>query len=143
MAQICSDVKIKDVMASQVVAVPPFARAEHALDLMLRHCFRHLLVVENNHLIGVITLADILGLQASGAFQRLTFADMLIDLEQNIVASMMTTSPVTVSELDNIEHALRLMSEHRCSGLPVINDDGDIAGLITESDIVELVSSQW
>ncbi|MFN3283829.1 MAG: IMP dehydrogenase, partial [Pseudothermotoga sp.] len=43
--------------------------------------------------------------------------------------------PVTIHADDSIENALRLMSTYRIGGLPVVDDDGHLLGLITNRDI--------
>ncbi|MFN4189915.1 MAG: IMP dehydrogenase [Pseudothermotoga sp.] len=43
--------------------------------------------------------------------------------------------PVTIHADDSIEKALRLMSTYRIGGLPVVDDDGHLLGLVTNRDI--------
>ncbi|MEN6497985.1 MAG: CBS domain-containing protein [Thermoguttaceae bacterium] len=52
---------------------------------------------------------------------------------------LMTTEVITVGPDDSIAKAIDLMLEHRVSGLPVVNDAGQLLGIISEFDALELV----
>lgn len=54
---------------------------------------------------------------------------------------VMQTKLVTVSPHDTVEHAARLMLEHRISGLPVVEDGGRLVGIITEGDLLHRVEN--
>jgi CBS domain-containing protein len=47
---------------------------------------------------------------------------------------IMTTGVVTVQSEASVREAARLMLEHRVSGLPVVDDVGRLAGIVTEGD---------
>ncbi|MCE5323044.1 CBS domain-containing protein [bacterium] len=49
---------------------------------------------------------------------------------------IMTRDVVTVHKGSSIEEALRLMACNNISGLPVVDADGDLQGIITESDLL-------
>lgn len=54
---------------------------------------------------------------------------------------VMHRDPVTVMPTDTIDHAARAMLEHRVSGLPVVDHDGNLVGIITEGDLVHRVEN--
>ena len=47
----------------------------------------------------------------------------------------MTTDVITVSRRTDIYEAIRTMVQNNITGLPVVNDDMSLAGIITEQDI--------
>ena len=49
---------------------------------------------------------------------------------------VMTTRVITVTEDQTKQQAARLLSQHRISGLPVINADNVVVGVVTEYDII-------
>lgn len=49
---------------------------------------------------------------------------------------IMTREVVTTKRGASIDEALRLMAEHGVSGLPVVDADGCLEGIITESDVL-------
>ena len=52
------------------------------------------------------------------------------------VADIMTTRLITVTEKQTRQQAARLLSEHRISGLPVVNATNTLMGVVTEYDII-------
>ncbi len=51
------------------------------------------------------------------------------------VHSVMTVTVATATRDMNIHEAARLLSEHRISGMPVVDDDNRVIGVISEADI--------
>ncbi len=52
------------------------------------------------------------------------------------VRDVMTREVVTVKEDRTKQQAARLLSEHRISGLPVVNDASMLVGVVTEYDVI-------
>jgi CBS domain-containing protein len=52
------------------------------------------------------------------------------------VEDVMTTKVVTITEEQSKQQAARLLSQHRISGLPVVNADNVVVGVVTEYDII-------
>ena len=53
--------------------------------------------------------------------------------------TIMTTDLVTVKRETGIYEAIRTMVENNITGLPVVNDDMSLAGIITEKDVLKLL----
>jgi len=54
------------------------------------------------------------------------------------VNNVMTKHAVVIHTHADIHEAARLLSEHRISGLPVVNDEGMVVGVVTEADILSM-----
>jgi CBS domain-containing protein len=52
------------------------------------------------------------------------------------VKQIMTTSVISVPEDKTIEDVARLLARHRISGLPVVNQNGQLIGMVTEYDLI-------
>jgi len=52
------------------------------------------------------------------------------------VSEVMTRNVITIKEDSTKEQAARLLARHRISGLPVINKDGNVVGVVTEYDVI-------
>ncbi len=81
-----------------------------------------LVVDKNNRLLGIITTRDLLFLED----------------DEKTVAEVMTPSDhlVTAPPGTTMEEAKRILWKHRIEKLPLVHDDGTVAGLITARDIV-------
>jgi CBS domain-containing protein len=54
---------------------------------------------------------------------------------------IMTTTVVTASEDMRLTDAIRLLLRWHISGLPVVDDEGNLVGIITEQDVVNFTLS--
>ncbi|PSO87512.1 MAG: phosphoribulokinase [Cyanobacteria bacterium QS_5_48_63] len=52
------------------------------------------------------------------------------------VADVMTSNPIVVQPQTPIKEAIQLLAERRISGLPVVDGEGKLVGVITESDLM-------
>jgi CBS domain-containing protein len=58
--RVAKDTKIKDVMTAKMITVTKDATAEECVELFKQYNIRHLPVVENNQLIGMVSMRDII-----------------------------------------------------------------------------------
>ncbi|ACX72597.1 putative signal transduction protein with CBS domains [Methanocaldococcus vulcanius M7] len=49
--------------------------------------------------------------------------------------------PITVKDNDDLTEVIKLFREKRISGAPVLNDDGELVGIISESDIIKTLTT--
>lgn len=52
------------------------------------------------------------------------------------VADVMTPDPVVVQPETPLQDAIRLLAEHRISGLPVVDGAGKLVGVISQTDLM-------
>lgn len=52
------------------------------------------------------------------------------------VAELMTPDPIVIDESATVDEAVRLLEENEISGLPVVDRDGILVGVISQTDIV-------
>ncbi|MFQ6107727.1 MAG: CBS domain-containing protein [Thermoplasmata archaeon] len=59
------------------------------------------------------------------------------------VRDVMVTDPVVLFPDETIKDAVEKFAEHRISGCPVIDDEGHILGIMTETDILESLKTHY
>lgn len=52
------------------------------------------------------------------------------------VADVMSRDPITVKQQTPIKETIKILVEHRISGLPVVDDAGKAVGVISETDLL-------
>jgi acetoin utilization protein AcuB len=132
---------VKKWMTREVITVSPEEALEHVRQIFKKHKFRRVPVLDNNHLVGIISESDLRSyfLRDNG-----TAAE-----QKNLklkAGDIMTGNVITISMYDTIEKAALLMQENKIGGLPVI--DGDhLVGIITEHDVfdalIEVTGAKW
>jgi acetoin utilization protein AcuB len=131
--------RVRDWMTTDVISVTPETTLPEAHRILIREEIRRLPVIDRDgRLVGIVTIGDIRGAEPSPA-TSLSIWEMNYLLSTLKIDKIMTKNPVTISVDATIGEAARSMLEHRVSGLPVVDADGRVAGIITESDIFSMV----
>ncbi|WP_009543756.1 CBS domain-containing protein [Crocosphaera subtropica] len=52
------------------------------------------------------------------------------------VAQVMTQNPITVTPQTPLSEAVKILAEKKISGLPVVDDQGKLVGIISETDLM-------
>ena len=130
---------VKDWMTTDVLTVRPETSLPEAHQIMVSEEIRRLPVVDDEgRLIGMVTLGDVRGAQPSPA-TSLSIWEMNYVLSNLKIEKIMSPNPITIHPEQTIGEAARIMLENRISGIPVVNAEGRICGIITESDIFSMV----
>jgi CBS domain-containing protein len=103
---------------------------------------RRLPVVKNSHVVGIVTLGDAREAEPSDA-TSLSIWELNYLLAKLKVELIMTPKPITISADQTIGEAAAIMLKHKVSGLPVLSKEGQLVGIITESDIFRMVVKNW
>lgn len=119
---------IKDVMTGPVVTVEPWTAMRHAATLLHQGGFRHLPVVQDGALVGMISDRDVAEARARGAMQALL-----------TVESFMCRDPVTVRPETPVGEACRLTGERKIGALPVL-DGQRLVGIVTRGDLLRMLA---
>ena len=56
-----------------------------------------------------------------------------------VVRDVMTTNVISVTKYENIMHVANILTEKNISGLPVVDKEGSVIGIITQADILSMV----
>jgi acetoin utilization protein AcuB len=130
---------VKDWMSTDVITVTAGMTLPEAHQIMSREEIRRLPVVDRDgRLIGIVSLGDVRSAEPSPA-TSLSVWELNYLLSTLTVAKIMTANPFTITPDATIAEAARMMLEHRVSGLPVVDEQYHVVGIITESDIFSMV----
>ena len=122
---------VRDSMTRDVVTLSPQTTAAEALALCREKGIRHLPVMEEGRLVGMVSDRDLrLATPALGDEAR---AEALGRMQ---VRDVMSTNVRTARPDDPIEVAANLMRDCKIGCLPVV-EDGEMVGIITSSDVME------
>ena len=126
---------IRERMTRNPVLCAPDLPVNEAFDLMKKERIRRLPVVEKNgKLVGIVSDKDLLRVSPSPATTLSAFEIPYL-LSKVKVSDVMTRKVISVGEDTPIEDAARIMVDNKIGGLPVVNEDGAVVGIITETDI--------
>jgi acetoin utilization protein AcuB len=128
---------VRDVMQTKLMTVTPETTLPQAMRLAAERRIRHLPVVDQGELLGMVSDRDLKQAMASPA-TSLEAHELTYLLSRLTVAEIMTKTLITVDPLRPVEEAARLMLQEKISALPVM-DAGRLVGLVTETDVLDLL----
>lgn len=126
---------VKDWMTPEPITVNPETPVLEALKIIKEHNFRRLPVMDGNKLVGITTRKDLKDAMPSKA-TTLSVWELNYLLSKLTVREIMARPVITASEGEYMEDAALRMQEHKVDGLPVINKDGQLSGMITTMDVL-------
>lgn len=126
--------KVRDLMTPTPITVPHWTTVVDARALMAKARIRHLLVVDDDRLTGIVTDRDI-RLNLASPATSLSVWELNYLLARLTVEQIMTKAVITVGPRHDARAAARLMLDHKIGGLPVV-DGRRLVGIVTETDLV-------
>jgi len=129
--------RIRDWMSEHPIKISSSTTLPEAYWLMVENSIRRLLVVDNDHLVGIVTMEDLRGSFHSEiiAINPLRVNEILSEMP---IRQLMSKDPITISPDVNVIEAAETMLKHKISTLPVASE-GKVVGVITESDLFRVL----
>jgi CBS domain-containing protein len=124
-----AQMRIRDIMKSDVRTISPVTPLVDAAELMRIHGIRHLVVVEGGAVAGVISNRDLAAITRR-------------ELEQLRARDVMLRHVITVTPETTISQAANKMRSAGIGSLPVL-EEGKLAGIVTTTDVLELVGRNY
>lgn len=122
--------QVERMMVREVVTVTPETTLQETLDISTARRIRHLPVVRDGFLVGLISDRDL-----RDAAPSIFAADNNQVLATTTAEQLMVRDVITCHPLDVVEDAALQMYRHRVGCLPVVSN-GQLVGIITERDML-------
>lgn len=132
---------VRDWMTTPALTISPAWSIRRACDFMNELGIRHLPVVENDRLAGILTLSDIRDARPSDA-TSLSIWELNYLWDQLTVERVMTTGVITTTPDALVVDAARTLLEHKFSGLPVVDENRRVVGFLSQIDINRMVVAE-
>ncbi len=116
--------KVSEWMTKDVISITKDRSIQECVNLMKKHSIRHLPVVEDGKLVGLVTEGDLRQIFLASLIEDLTIKDVMI------------SDPITVSPDTEIEDAAKVIFYNKIGGLPVVDEEDRLLGIITVADIL-------
>jgi CBS domain-containing protein len=134
--------RVVDVMKRQIVSVGADDRLSTVEDIMTLGGVRHMPVVSGGKLVGVVSERDLLRaslstLDSAGKDDRRAF------LHAVVIRRVMSTPPIVIGPRASVRLAARMMADQKIGCLPVVSEEGDLIGILTETDVLLYIAHHW
>ncbi|MCA0132434.1 CBS domain-containing protein [Winogradskyella alexanderae] len=132
---------ISEIMTRNIIALNRDDDLETAEMLFKRNKIRHIPVVQEEVIIGMLSYTDLL---------RISFADAVYETEDEVdtlvynmftIEQVMVKNVVTVPSTATIKEVAKILAENEFHALPVV-DDGRLVGIVTTTDLINYLLKQ-
>lgn len=97
--------------------------------------FHHLPIVEGENLVGMISAADILKVNAALLDEDDSVTSAYIDARYSL-RDVMTEDPITISDRGTVADAAKTLSAGGFHSLPIVNRENHLVGVVTTTDLI-------
>jgi CBS domain-containing protein len=143
--------KAKDIMSVEVVTVTKDVTVQETAKLLTEHKISGLPVLEGKKVIGMVTEGDLIFqdrkldppafIELLGGVIFLKDPNKYLEGFRKMIATrvedMMTTKVISVREDTPIEEIAAIMTEKRINRIPVLNEEGELVGIVSRQDLVK------
>jgi CBS domain-containing protein len=141
--------KVRDYMTISVFSISPDELVIEAMRLLLENKVARIVVIKNDKAIGIITGRDLLPLTklVNFGFEKYDKKNQfgsnmaMISLKGILfVGDIMRSSLITILGTEDLAVAAKIMIRNRISGLPVVDKNNKLKGIVTKTDIIRAFS---
>lgn len=125
--------KVSNLMTSHPISVVPSDTIQQAQDIMDEENIRQIPVMNDRVLVGIITDRDIRSFLGGRSLN--TLEEQAVAMSSH-VTSVMTDKPITLSPDDELRDAVELLIEEKIGGIPVVDPEEGLLGIITYVDVL-------
>lgn len=124
------EILIETLMTKGVRSISPNTRLADVLEIMRDNNYSCTVIAEADETVGIITERDIVRMLAGMENGR--------DVLAVKVSEVMTSPVITINEKDSLFEALVISKAQGIRHLPVVNSQGRLTGIVTQSDLVKI-----
>ncbi len=125
--------KVVDVMTRDPLTLSPTETVGQADELMTQNRIRQIPIVMNKELLGIVTDRDIRSFLSGSLLANAHDRDRAFN---TAIREIMTPEPITVSPEDDLQEVLELLIEEKMGGIPVVDDNEGLVGIVTYVDML-------
>ena len=122
--------KITSIMTADPLTVQVGQPLSEVQNLCDEHGFHHVPVCEGRKLVGILSSTDLLKVSYTYG-------------EDTVTTQQLMNDPISLSTEATVRDAVTVLAPGRFHCVPVVDDEGDLAGIVTTTDILKYVEKQY
>jgi acetoin utilization protein AcuB len=132
---------VREWMTTDITKANPHVRLHDALRMMNRANIRALPVVEKDNLVGIVTKRDLMRADVSSVMRDIW--DQYRQVGDLPLEKIMSKSVITIKEETSMAKAAQVLLENKITALPVVNDEHNMTGILTSTDIFHMLEEEY
>lgn len=141
------DGEIMAIATQNVMSSPPTQTIMAAAEQMTKCGFRRLPITDagTRKLRGIVTSGDVINFMGGGDKYQLVkvrHGGNLLAAVNESVRTIMTQQPETLMDNARISDAVDVIIKKKIGGLPIVDKEGVLAGIVTERDVLRILGAE-
>jgi CBS domain-containing protein len=128
---------ISEIMTREVITLRPESNLREAIGIIQKFRIRHIPVVDEGKLTGIVTDRDIKRATPS-IHGGVTQEDYERVLNETKLFQVMTRDPMTVTPSSSVKDVAKMLVDKKYGALPVVSD-GVLVGIISDIDLLRVL----
>lgn len=133
-------VPVSEIMTRELVTLTPKDSLYDAEKLFKKHNIRHLPIVEDKKLVGVVSYSDLLKISYADVTEENDIEAVVYDMYT--IPQLMAKSPVIVDPDATIKEVTEMLSSVTFHSIPVVKDE-ELVGIVTTTDLLKYFIDQY
>lgn len=129
---------VKNWMSQPAITVNEKDSMQDAIKIMKKNKVGILPVIKNENLVGIVTDRDLKRASASDA-NSLEIHELIYLISKIKIKDIMSGTPITVPPDFTVEETAEILLKNKISGVPVVDNNGHVLGIITQNDIFKVL----
>lgn len=133
---------VSKIMSSSVAVIQEGQPLSEVRQTMCDMHIHHVPIVNGKKLVGLVSFTDLMKINMviNGADER----SISTIIDQNFrIADIMSTDLTTIKDTDTVRQASELLIKGHFHSLPVIDESGNIVGILTSTDLIRYLNEQY
>jgi len=131
---------VKNWMSKNVISVDINDSMSDAIKLLKENDIKMMPVLKKGKLVGVVTDRDLKRASASDA-TTLDVHELLFLVSKIKIKDIMTKDPIMIPDDFTVEETAEILLKNKISGAPVIDNEGQVVGTISQTDLFKVLIS--
>lgn len=133
---------INHIMSTEIQAVQQGQNLSDVYQIMSQSGVHHVPILNAKQLVGIISFTDMMQLNFNGqGFNQNGFAEM-IDQQFKII-DIMSRDLTTLQGHQSVRDAVHLLADGGFHSLPVVDDQQQLIGMVTSTDLIRYLKEQY
>ena len=135
------------IATTNVISVPPTMSIIEGVQMMTRHNFRRLPITDpgNKKIIGIVTITDVINMMGGGSRYNLVakkHKGILLSALNDSIREIATEQVECLTPAALIPDVIGMLVKSGHGSFPITNSDNTLAGIITEYDVMRMLSRE-
>ena len=133
---------VSQIASTALIAIQLGQKLSEARKLMQVNQIHHVPVLQGKKLMGILSAVDLATLSLTSFCSDERANDAILD-NQFSVEEVMSKNMVTIKPTAPIREAAEILAEGHFHSLPIVDKEGDLQGLVTSTDLIRYLLSQY